>query len=125
MNFNTVPIKRPDVFESYISVMSDYLKRTHPEFDYEEIREWVADKVNRRVGVLIGNLERARNEGSDLTLPDSGMTNCGLLFVVFEALIAIIFTTELTYMVIISKFLIWICINSPNGILIKLSLLSE
>lgn len=35
MNFNTVPIKRPDVFESYISVMSDYLKRTHPEFDYE------------------------------------------------------------------------------------------
>lgn len=69
MNFNTVPIKRPDVFESYISVMSDYLKRTHPEFDYEEIREWVADKVNRRVGVLIGNLERARNEGSDLNTP--------------------------------------------------------
>ena len=72
MNFNTVPIKRPDVFESYISVMSDYLKRTHPEFDYEEIREWIADKVNRRVGVLIGNLERARNEGSDLNTPRFG-----------------------------------------------------
>ena len=72
MDFNTVPVKRPDVFKSYISVMTEYLSRTHPDVDINEIHEWVADKVNRRVGVLIGNLERAKKNGDDLNTPRFG-----------------------------------------------------